>query len=146
LYSHLVKGTSFFSILLGILFGVWLLTLWILSSMPGQSIELPPFLWSDKAAHLACFFVGGSLLAWLLHRTLPWRKWGIIGFVVCAMALIGALDEFHQLHTEGRTAGTSDWVADCAGGALGAFVIGWIYARAREGRREAPSGVAVQAD
>ena len=59
----MVKGTSFFSGFLGFLFGLWLVTLWILSSIPGDDVHLPPFPGADKVAHFAYFFVGGFLLA-----------------------------------------------------------------------------------
>jgi VanZ family protein len=142
-----VKGTSFFSIFLGFLFGLWVALLWILSSLPGEDVHLPQFLWADKAAHFAYFSIGGFLLAWLLRRTLGWRGWKLIGGVLGAMALIGVLDEFHQLHTQNRSgADPFDWIADCSGGALGVFVIGWIYARTRDRRARPPSGVVTQPD
>ena len=143
----MVKGTSFFSVLMGVLFGLWLVTLWFLSSLPGEDIELPSLPWSDKAAHFAYFFIGGVLLAWLLKRKLQWQKWRLIGAVFCAMAVIGALDELHQLYTKDRSGGdVADWIADSVGGALGGFVIGWIYARARERKPQASSGVVAEAD
>jgi VanZ family protein len=142
-----VKGTSFFSVFLGFMFGAWLVSLWILSSIPGEEIHLPPFPGADKAAHFAYFLVGGFLLASLLRRTLGWRGWKLIGSVVCAMALIGALDELHQLHTQNRSGGDPiDWIADCSGGTLGAFVIGWVYARTKDRRAQSPSGVVTQPD
>jgi hypothetical protein len=55
----IVKGTSFFSVFLGFLFGVWVVTLWMLSSLPGQDIHLPPFPEADKVAHFGYFFIGG---------------------------------------------------------------------------------------
>jgi VanZ family protein len=143
----MVKGTSFFSFLLGLLFAIWLVALWILSSLPGAQIELPPFLWSDKGAHFGYFFVGGLLLAWLLRRTLRWRTGRLTAAVLCAMALIGGLDEIHQLYAPGRSGGDwTDWLANCAGGAAGAFMIGWIYARSRDRRPQAPSPVVVEAN
>jgi VanZ family protein len=143
----MVKGTSFFSVFLGFLFGLWVVSLWILSSLPGQNIHLPPFPEADKAAHFAYFFIGGFLLASVLRRTLRWRGWKLAGSVLCAIALIGALDELHQLSTQDRSGGDlADWMVDCAGGALGALVIGWIYARGKDRRTQAPSGAVAQAD
>jgi hypothetical protein len=61
--------------------------------------------------------------------------------------LIGALDELHQLHTRDRSGGDpADWMVDCAGGAFGALVIGWIYARGRDRGPQAPSGAVAQGD
>jgi VanZ family protein len=143
----MAKGTSFFSVFLGLLFGVWVVTLWILSSLPGQDIHLPPFPEADKVAHFGYFFIGGLLLAWVLRRTLGWRGWKLICGALCAIALIGALDELHQLHTRDRSGGDpADWTVDCAGGAFGALVIGWIYVRGRDRRPQAPSGAVAQGD
>jgi VanZ family protein len=118
------KGSSFFSVFLGFLFGVWVVTLWILSSLPGQDIHLPPFPEADKVAHFDYFFTGGFLLAWLLRRRLGWRGGKLLCGALCTIALIGVLDELHQLYTPDRSGGDpADWTADCAGGALGALVI-----------------------
>ena len=143
----MVKGTSFFSVFLGFLFGLWVVTLWILSSLPGQDIQLPPFPEADKAAHFVYFLIGGFLLAWLLIRTLRWRGWKLTWSVLFVIALIGALDELHQLHTQDRSGGDpADWMVDCAGGVFGVLVIGWIYARGRDRGPQAPSGAVAQGD
>jgi VanZ family protein len=143
----MAKGTSFFSVFLGFLFGLWVAALWILSSLPGQSIHLPSFPESDKLAHFGYFFIGGSLLAGMLRNALGWRGRKLLCAVLCAIALIGALDEIHQLYTRDRSGGDpADWMADCFGGALGALVIGWVYVRGRDRRLRAPSGAIAQGD
>ena len=143
----MVKGTSFFSGFLGFLFGLWVVTLWILSSIPGNDVHLPPFPGADKAAHFAYYFVGGFLLASVLRMTLGWRGWKLTFSVLFVMALIGALDELHQLHTEGRSGGDpADWMADSTGGAFGAIMIGWIYARGRNRGPQVSSGAVAQGD
>jgi VanZ family protein len=144
-----VKGTrSFFlTTFLGVLFGLWLAGLWILSSLAGDEIQLPPFPGADKLAHFLYFAVGGCLLASLLSRTLGWRAWKLVGSVLFAMALIGALDEFHQLHTPNRAgADPFDWLADSAGGFLAAVVIGWLHVRAPDRSPGAQGRVVAQGD
>lgn len=144
-----MKGTrSFFrSTLAGLLFGLWLAWLWILSSLSGDDIQLPPFPGADKLAHFIYFAVGGFLLAWLLRRTLGWRGWKLACTVLLAMVLIGAVDEFHQLHTPNRSgADPFDWLADSAGGFLGAVVIGWFHVRATDRRPRAEGRVVAQGD
>jgi len=67
--------------------------------------------------------------------------------VLLAMAVIGALDEFHQLHTVNRVgADPFDWLADCVGGFLGAVVIGWFYGRASDRNRSTAGRVVAQRD
>jgi VanZ family protein len=141
------KGTSFFSAFLGFSFAAWLVILWILSSLPGQEVHLPAFAESDKVAHFIYFFIGGALLAAILIRAFCWQGWKLLAVVLGAIALIGALDETHQLFTKDRSgADPADWAADCLGGAAGAVVVGWIYVRARERRLQAPGGAVAGGD
>jgi VanZ family protein len=144
-----VKGTwSFFvSTLVGILFALWLTGLWILSSLPGEDIRLPPFPGADKLAHFTYFAVGGCLLALFLSRTFGWRRGRLCWAVLLPIALIGALDELHQLHTLNRSgADPFDWLADSAGGFLGAIVIGFLYVKARDRNSGAQGRVVAQGD
>ena len=144
-----MKGIrSFLALALpGTLFVIWLAGLWILSSIPGDEIELPPFPGADKLAHLFYFAVGGVLLAWLIRGVRSWNRWRVTWTVVLAMTLIGALDEFHQLHTLNRSgADPFDWLADSAGGFLGAVVIGWLYVRASDRSRRTAGKVVAQRD
>ena len=144
-----MKGTrSFFlSTSVGVLFGLWLAGLWILSSLAGDEVQLPPFPGADKLAHFLYFAVGGCLLGWLVSRMLGWRGWKLVGSVLFAMLLIGALDEFHQLYTPNRSgADPFDWLADAAGGFLGAVVIGWLHVRATDRSPGAQGGVVAQGD
>jgi VanZ family protein len=67
--------------------------------------------------------------------------------VFVGMMLIGAVDEFHQLQTPGRSGGDGlDWLADSAGGFLGAVVVGWLYGRGKDRRTRGESGVVAQGD
>ena len=122
---------------------IWLVGLWVLSSLPGEEIELPPFPGADKLAHLLYFAVGGALLALSIRAVRSWKRWRVIWIVLLVMVVIGAVDEFHQLHTVNRAgADPFDWLADCVGGFLGAVVIGWLYVRASE-RSRSPAGTVV---
>ena len=144
-----MKGTrSFLALALrGGLFVTWLIGLWVLSSVPGEDIELPPFLGADKLAHLLYFAVGGALLALFIRAACSWKRWRVSWTVLLAMLVIGAVDEFHQLHTVNRSgADPFDWLADCAGGFLGAIVIGWLYGRASDRSGRAAGRVVAQGD
>jgi VanZ family protein len=144
-----MKGTrSFLALALpGSLFVIWLVGLWVLSSVPGDDMQLPPFPGADKLAHLLYFAVGGALLALSLRAVSDWKRGRILWIVVLVMAVIGALDEFHQLYTANRAgADPLDWVADCVGGFLGAVVIGWFYGRASDRSRSTAGRVVAQGD
>lgn len=106
-------------------YGVWVATLWWLSStsttVPG-AVEIP---FADKVCHFGYFFGGGGLLAaaWYCRRpaTPDWRL--ILMLAVGLSAAIGALDEWHQTHTPGRSGNDPwDWLADVLGGTTGALV------------------------
>lgn len=131
----------------GSLFVIWLVSLWVLSSLPGDDVQLPPFPGADKLEHLLYFAVGGALLALSISAIRSWKPWRVTWTVLLAMAVIGALDEFHQLHTVNRAgADPFDWLADCVGGFLGAVVIGWFYGRASDRNRRTAGRVAAQRD
>ena len=140
-----MKGTrSFLALALPRgLFVLWLIGLWVLSSLPGDDVQLPSFPGADKLAHMVFFAVGGALLALSFRSGRNWKRRRVIWTVLLAMAVIGALDEFHQLQTVNRSgADPFDWLADCVGGFLGAVVIGWLYVRASE-RSRSPAGTVV---
>jgi len=80
---------------------------------------LPHFAGADKLVHAAAYAVLGALLL------LPLRNLAVPGggAVLAAAALAsayGAADEWHQSFVPGRDADPIDWLADTAGGALGA--------------------------
>jgi VanZ family protein len=107
----------------------WFLILWTLSSnhAPGPPLPVPHL---DKAAHFAYFLCGGFLYAGWHRKLRPqaahWHK--TLGFAIVTMALIGALDEWHQCHTPGRHGGDLwDWLADLLGGTTGAIILKTIH-------------------
>lgn len=112
---------------------VWLGTLWWLSSRPGGGgPDLFPHF--DKAAHFG-YFAGGAFLfaGWQV------RKSGrasvsppLVALTVAFVSLIGIIDEWHQLHTPGRSGGDPwDWLADTLGALAGALVLKAAHARMR---------------
>ena len=78
----------------------------------------------DKIAHFGFFFGGSGLLCAYLYRRNPeqpnWPK--LILTAIAVIALIGALDEFHQSFTPGRFGNDPmDWLADLLGATAGAL-------------------------
>jgi VanZ family protein len=102
----------YFMLLIG-----WVLVTFVLTSIPAPEIPVR-VRHADKMAHLSAYAVMGFLCA-------RWRREGgasqkgaalyALGFV----ALVGAVDELHQLFIPGRTTDVADWAADVAGGAIG---------------------------
>ncbi|MFT4175776.1 MAG: VanZ family protein [Luteolibacter sp.] len=111
-------------------FIVWLVTLWILSSISGSDTQLPPIKFSDKIAHFGYFFGGGGLLtAWFYRRNPENPDWPVILLSsILILALVGILDEFHQSFTPGRSGNDLfDWFADLAGATCGALVFRLVH-------------------
>jgi len=114
-------------------FGGWVGILWTLSAGPPVIRQGPAGLPIDKVLHLLYFFGGGVCLMLACLHTFARRGWGLALAVGASLALIGALDEWHQTFTPGREGGDpKDWAADCAGGLAAAFLIGALYGRYRK--------------
>jgi VanZ family protein len=101
----------------------WGSVIWYFSSLPQQEIEpmsLPIPHW-DKVMHAGAFAVGGALQACALRLNTVWGGRAIFWVSLAAIALFGAVDEWHQLYTATRTgADPFDWLADALGAAVGA--------------------------
>ncbi len=115
-------------------FLLWFGVLWALSSfrIPGEGV--PPIPHLDKVAHFGYFFGGSGLISAWLYRTNPEHpKWqNIIGIAVLVIAIIGALDEYHQSFTPGRSGNDFwDWTADVLGALAGALVFKAIHHRVK---------------
>ncbi len=113
---------------------VWFGVLWWLSSRPLTLPEGPEIPHFDKVAHFGYFFGGGGLLAAFLFRLRPENpRWGrVIVLTAAILATLGAVDEWHQTFTPGRSGGDAgDWLADAAGGLCGALVFRRIHGSLR---------------
>jgi len=137
-----VRLSFFHPAIPAVLLAMWLGGLWLLSSLPGDEVQLPSFNNADKVAHFGYFLGGGFLLAWLLRRLVKWPNWQVAVAVFLLLAIVGAVDELHQTWTPGRSGGDrGDWLADVSGGLAGAWIFLTIYAFIiRKTNSEAPAG------
>ena len=114
-----------------VLFIAWAVLLFLLSSlsktMPEGGPEIPHI---DKVMHFGYFFGGGIILGtWSLLRktdtsiaSLPF----VVSFLV--LASVGALDEYHQTFTPGRSGNDPfDWMADVLGSAFGLVLANLLH-------------------
>jgi VanZ family protein len=98
---------------------LWVAITFLLTSIPDPRPELP-FPHFDKLAHFGFYGVTGLLCA-------LWRResGSSVGRAVLAglafAAFVGAVDEFHQHWIPGRSMDFRDWLADAAGGGVGAL-------------------------
>lgn len=78
----------------------------------------------DKLEHAIFFAAGGAcFLLGLRLAGLVGRTFDAVAVTVLFCAIVGGLDEWHQTYTPGRSGGdVADWLADCVGGIIGAFI------------------------
>lgn len=101
---------------------VWAAVLWWLSSQ--STLPQPAsFEGVDKLEHAAYFAAGGMcFLLGLRLAGLVTRTFDAVAVTVLFCAIVGGVDEWHQMHTPGRSGGDiADWLADSVGGIGGAF-------------------------
>ncbi|GEP41397.1 hypothetical protein BGE01nite_06880 [Brevifollis gellanilyticus] len=113
---------------------VWAVVLWNLSANP-MLPSGPSFPMKDKVLHCTYFGMGAAcfLLALFGGGAAQPKKshlW-LGGFFFTG--IIGALDEFHQTFTPGRSGNDPwDWLADVTGGLIAAWIVGRILQRITE--------------
>lgn len=108
-----------------IAWSAWFISLWLLSAGNPAPKELPVIPHLDKIAHFGFFFGGAGLLcAWLRHYFQRVSEPRCLVITTVVGGLVGALDEYHQTFTPGRTGNDFyDWLADVSGSLAGAIVM-----------------------
>ena len=92
----------------------------IVSHIPGNALENLGWNVWDKAAHVVEYAPLGLLLTGgLAYRSKPLKSSSLFFVGFATIAVLGALDEFHQSFVPGRFATFSDAVADVIGGCVG---------------------------
>lgn len=127
----------------------WAVLLFILSSESNPPMPGPEFPSRDKVLHCA-YFSGGAFcfLLGLWGRGSPLKTWrfAVAGMLFTGFA--GALDEFHQTFTPGRSGNDFfDWLADLSGGLLGAMIallfLRWVRRASFPGQSKAAAAAVV---
>ncbi|MGJ8656146.1 MAG: VanZ family protein [Akkermansiaceae bacterium] len=114
---------------------IWFVTLWLLSSGNPEikdALKIPHL---DKVAHFCYYMAGGFCFANFLHlkKSLPWNWKRIILVTFLTGALVGAIDEYHQTKTPGRTGNDpADWAADISGSLAGAYYCYFMWSRLKK--------------
>lgn len=109
---------------------LWGVLIEILTSLPRvpQVGGIPA---SDKLGHIGLYAVFSYLT---MRAASDWRPTPALMLVVLiALATWGALDEWHQVFIEGRSAEVSDWIADVAGVAAG-ILTRWMTTKPAEAK------------
>jgi VanZ family protein len=105
----------------------WIAAMWWLSSSPkpfGNNMPEIPHI--DKALHFG-WFMGGSILlsSFLMLKGKRSNKPRAVhaAMAVSLIALLGAIDEWHQSYVPGRSGNDpGDWTADIAGALVGVMI------------------------
>lgn len=101
-----------------------LLVVLFVASSQASYVPRRLFTWQDKVQHFTFFAIWG----FCFHRAIRLESWrSALLWTVIFCAVNGALDEWHQTFTPGRSGNDPfDWMADVLGGIfaglLGAFV------------------------
>jgi VanZ family protein len=101
------------------LLAMWVGITFVLTSIPNPDIDVPlPY--ADKILHFGFYGVMGFLCAMWRRESGGTKKGAALAGIVF-VAIVGAVDEGHQHWIPGRSMDVFDWVADAAGGGIGAL-------------------------
>lgn len=119
------------------LFATWLLTVYVLSSVPGDRFHATDIPYADKIVHVLIFLTGSSLLTLALRTGTAWSSAKIALLTFIALLAFGALDEFHQTFTPHRSgADLGDLIADAIGTFVGITLALLIHAQLKKCHRQ----------
>ena len=108
----------------GVLVFYWLALL-IATHVPLAKSQNPGRSW-DKLGHLVAFAALSVLLC--SAGAMLWRpSWRLYGGVFMVVAAYGAMDEFSQRFSPGRSADFRDWIADVLGAGIGILCFAVIH-------------------
>ena len=116
---------------------LYMALIFYLSSLPHPEEDLPKFLFEklgDKVLHIIEYAVLGFLCYRAFrHAAGPLAAGYAVALAIMTASLYGATDEVHQAFVPFRTATWLDWVADSAGGVVGAVASRHVTERGAKG-------------
>ncbi|MDY0152582.1 MAG: VanZ family protein [Candidatus Cloacimonas sp.] len=104
---------------------IWMVVIWIISSIPSSNLPSVKIFGFDKLAHLVIYAIlGVSFSPWLkqIAQQHNWLKFqeGLLFFGL--LVILAAADESHQRFIPGRTVSIYDFLANSTGLGLGYLV------------------------
>jgi len=123
-YAQTFEGPGGQRLLAWLPVAAYMAVIFYFSSLPHPDEELPKFLFEtlgDKLLHAIEYAVLGALCYRAFRRAAgPFAAGYAVVFAIITASLYGATDELHQAFVPVRTATWLDWIADTAGGMVGA--------------------------
>jgi len=102
----------------------WMAGVTWLSSKPASFFPKEDIPNLDKIVHAALYTTGAFFAAGSMLVSFAWRKRVIFALTIVSISAFGALDEYHQLSTPGRSGGdVGDWTADTLGAMVGVLLV-----------------------
>jgi VanZ family protein len=98
---------------------LYVVLIFIASSIPTLTPPGPKFAYKDKLAHIAEYMVLGGLLFKGVGFRVSRSRLVTFGFLLAVGASVGALDELYQSYIPGRNMDVYDWYADLLGASTG---------------------------
>ena len=96
--------------------------IFLLSSFPYFTEEVPPFIGYDKLAHFIEYYFFGILICrWLLNEKNPFIRRHTLFITMLIGTCYGGIDEWHQSFIPGRIASIWDGLFDAVGIAAAAL-------------------------
>jgi VanZ family protein len=98
----------------------WTVMIVLATSVPGDAIpHVPRIPGIDKVVHLVLYATLGWLVGGALADARATFSFGAAARAFAVIAVLAAVDEWHQQFIPGRGADALDWTADVMGAALG---------------------------
>ena len=102
----------------------WMITIFILSSLPGSELPKTRIPHADKMVHFVLYFILGGLIIRAFIGTYPGlRLRRLVLLSVALVAFYAASDEFHQYFVPARSMDIVDFLVDIFGASF-AFILG----------------------
>ena len=102
----------------------WLGAILTATSLPNSVVPDVRFRFADKGLHFFMYGGLGLLLARAMHNPPRTTRTRVVLAAFLLVVAIGGLDEWHQHYIRGRSTELADWMADSAGGLVGALL--WV--------------------
>ncbi|MCB5262473.1 MAG: VanZ family protein [Candidatus Cloacimonetes bacterium] len=113
-----MKARHYFILML-----LWMVLIWVLSSLPSDDLPALNIWGIDKLAHLGIYLIWGIWALLFLAKLKA--STALVCFSFSLMLVLAALDEFHQCLIPGRQVSGYDLLANASGLVL-AFILYFI--------------------